>query len=567
MFRLKCFFLPTAASTLRGCISPGMAMTLADIIADIDGRVNHINTQTEMGSIHSDVVNEQFQALLQQFSKMGSIDLKDVTTVSHHLKESGAWDYNQLSAFSACLRAAGLRTNRLNQSSRPMQKMYHCVYYFTAEDWDHMLAAGDDIATIQEIIAVRMHKWGLVCPDATTLKHASAIVQTCSKKRFADDDKRGMAKDIQQMLKQLELAEPWPFEYIHNYPRSPFELGQELLDHACGVGNKPVAPPGQMVDGAFKLAVRNTPYKKQKRLNQNDRLNQTNRLDQTLALCGTPSITHSIVPAPSPGMAASSGVGGGPFAAMMPAFMQAAFEHMGISTMPVAGPTLKFGPFNRKGSSLSVRTDATERDCPPTDIDPESEEDQLGEVEKDMAAAKAAVKGGKGKKTKKTSASDPAAPEPAGPKPKSKARKDRKATAKAKVLAAVAAKAAAKAPPKAKVLAAAKAAAKAPPKAKVKAVAKAAAAATTGGPIAKRPAASAPKLDKFNIETWMKNNATRAEAQKDEKRRYFTSRTHHRIQKAAKDAGVPAAIASQLRELACAKAGKLWDSVHPKKVG
>ena len=267
-------------------------------------------------------------------------------------------------------------------------------------------------------------------------------------------------------------------------------------------------------------------------------------------------------------MAASSGVGGGPFAAMMPAFAQAACEYManmGITTTPFAGPTLKFGPFNRKGSSLSVRTDATERDCPPTEIDPLSEEDQLGKLEEDMAAAKAAVKGGK---KKKTSASAPAAPEPAGPKPKSKARKDRKATAKAKVLAAVAAKAAAKAPPKAKVLAAAKAAAKAPPKAKVKAVAKAAAAAaTTGGPIAKRPAASAPKLDKFNIETWMKNNVTRAEAENDTERRYFCSRIHHRIHKAAKDAGMSAAIVSKLRELACANAGKLWDSLHPKKVG
>ena len=224
MFRLKCFFLLTVASALRGCISPGMTTNLADIIADIDGRVNHINTQTEMGSSHSEVAEEQFQALLRKFSHMAAIDLKDVTAVSNHLKESGAWDYNQLSAFSACMRAAGLRTNRLNQSSRPMQKMYHCVYYFTAEDWDHMLADGADIPTIQEKIACRLHRWGLVCPDATTLKQASAIVQTCSKKRFADDDKRGMAKDIQQMLKQLELAEPWPFEYIHNYPRSPFQL-------------------------------------------------------------------------------------------------------------------------------------------------------------------------------------------------------------------------------------------------------------------------------------------------------------------------------------------------------
>ena len=92
----------------------------------------------------------------------------------------------------------------------------------------------------------------------------------------------------------------------------------------------------------------------------------------------------------------------------------------------------------------------------------------------------------------------------------------------------------------------------------MKAVAKAAATTT---------AASAPKLGKFDIETWMKKHASRSAAQKEKTRRYFASRVHHRIHKAALDAGMPAAAAQKLRELVCARAGNLWDSVHPKKVG
>ena len=103
-----------------------------------------------------------------------------------------------------------------------------------------------------------------------------------------------------------------------------------------------------------------------------------------------------------------------------------------------------------------------------------------------------------------------------------------------------------------------KATAKVTAKAKVKAVAKAAATTT---------AASAPKLGKFDMETWMKEHASRAEAQGEKTRRYFTSRVHHRIQKAARDASMPAAAAQKLRELVCARAGQLWDLVHPKKVG
>ena len=159
---------------------------------------------------------------------------------------------------------------------------------------------------------------------------------------------------------------------------------------------------------------------------------------------------------------------------------------------------------------------------------------------------------------------------PTVPKPKTKGHKDRKATAKTKVLAAVAMKAPSKAGATAKVKAkaaatikkkttvATKATAKVTAKATVKAVAKAA---------AKTTAASAPKPGKFDIEAWMKKWVSPSEAKGVEIRRYFTSRVHHRINKATADAGIPAALAEKLRELVCARAGQLWDSLHPKKVG
>ena len=157
------------------------------------------------------------------------------------------------------------------------------------------------------------------------------------------------------MLKKLDKERPWPFEYIKKYPRSPFELPSEVLDHACGVGNRPCTPPGVIDGTSFKLLVSATPYKKKQRLDQTPRLDQTSAAGATLPL----------VPAQSPTAAASPGLGGGPFAAMMGAFMQAGMEHMGLSTMPAhgalrdAGPTLKFGPFNRKPSNFSARSDAS----------------------------------------------------------------------------------------------------------------------------------------------------------------------------------------------------------------
>ena len=114
---------------------------------------------------------------------------------------------------------------------------------------------------------------------------------------------------------------------------------------------------------------------------------------------------------------------------MMNALLQAGLEHMQArGASHDACPTLQFGPFSRKPSTRSEASHAiADRDPShaPTEIDPETEDDQLGKFEDDMAAARAAVKGGR---RKKASESDPVeaepAAEPAGPKPKRKARKD-----------------------------------------------------------------------------------------------------------------------------------------------
>ena len=214
----------------------------------------------------------------------------------------------------------------------------------------------------------------------------------------------------------------------------------------------------------------------------------------------------------------------------------ALMHSMGISSMPSrdAGPTISYGPFSRRPSNMSVRSDAshasTERDAPypPTELDAESDKDQLGRFEGDISVAKMAVKPGRSRRKDPTSESDPTAePEPVVPKPKRKDRKRRAAKAKVKAVAA----------------------ANAP-------ITKRPAAAT----IAKRPAAAPAKFDKFNIDDWMEKNASRAEAKRETIRRYFTSRVHHRLDSATK--GMPEAAVLKLQELVRGKAGKIYDSVH-----
>ena len=173
---------------------------------------------------------------------------------------------------------------------------------------------------VEARVAERLFKFGIVCPDAKTLKRASAIVQGCSGRTFTADDKRLFAHAVRKLLKKLDKEAGWPFEYIRQYPRSPFELSDQILDHACGKGVRPVPPPGVFEGSKFNVMVCTTPYKKQ-------RLNKTPRLHQTPA-------EGAIVPSPSPAVAASSGLGGGPSAAMVNAFMQEGIEQYGYPMMP-----------------------------------------------------------------------------------------------------------------------------------------------------------------------------------------------------------------------------------------
>ena len=93
-------------------------------------------------------------------------------------------------------------------------------------------------------------------------------------------------------------------------------------------------------------------------------------------------------------------------------------------------------------------------------------------------------------------------------------------------------------------------------KAKAKAAVEAAETAIAKRPaaaIAKRPAAATP-LGKFRLK-----------AAGDLIRRYFVSKMHHRLESAARKAGVPDARVGTMRDEVREKAGEVHDAVHKKR--
>ena len=239
-------------------------MACARVTLDIDQRIDHIASQVSIGANQTDVVAEQYQQLLSSFSVLCDVDLNGINRISQHLVSTEVFSRPQLLAFSVSLRAAASAKRTNKGPGRKMQRndvVEHCL---TKMDWEQLQALGAKTKAtsdpLENIIAVRLHRCGMVCPDVDTLKRASGIVQACminNKAKAAD--KRSICKGVKAKLKQLDGAAPWPFEYIRKYPRSPFELPAEVLTHAYGEA-RPIDMPDDIDNTMFKLIVADTKY-------------------------------------------------------------------------------------------------------------------------------------------------------------------------------------------------------------------------------------------------------------------------------------------------------------------
>ena len=175
---------------------------------------------------------------------------------SDHLANCSIWTASQSAAFSACLRLSATRAPHVKCGSRAMQRNLHLEDLFVQSDWDKLMSpSNNDTRLMTEVVAARMHKIGLQCPSPDTLKRASAIIQTCIGGQPTAVEKRHFAWDVKTHVKKLGASAPCPFEYIVAYPRSPMELPEHVLNHACGGEARPVTPPEAVVGVDFQSRI------------------------------------------------------------------------------------------------------------------------------------------------------------------------------------------------------------------------------------------------------------------------------------------------------------------------
>ena len=84
----------------------------ATMMEEIDRRIEYIASQVSLGTPQEDVVSEQYQELLNQFSKLRGVTHAGITTISNHLLEQNVFSREQLLAFSGCLRAVAADTEK-----------------------------------------------------------------------------------------------------------------------------------------------------------------------------------------------------------------------------------------------------------------------------------------------------------------------------------------------------------------------------------------------------------------------------------------------------------------------
>ena len=140
-----------------------------------------MHSQIDLGAPRDKEIAKQHKALLLLLSKLRCVDVAMATRIGKHLLAYGVFSHEQLITFNASLTAA-VSANRDEHTTLPwMQNLDALEHCFLQSDWDQLVELGEQPKQtsdpLEDVLAIRMHRLGIVCPDADTLEKANAIIQ------------------------------------------------------------------------------------------------------------------------------------------------------------------------------------------------------------------------------------------------------------------------------------------------------------------------------------------------------------------------------------------------------
>ena len=148
--------------------APVAEMNKQKVIDEVNSIVRQIGAKEKLGTERDVVISDQAQSFLHTFSKLNGIELDTMKAVSDHITRTKVWDLTWLAAFKAVLNATRLHQPNSNKQTMEIQ------HALTQTDWDKLLGYPNPIhvSEMYDIVATRMHRYGIVCPDATLLARA-----------------------------------------------------------------------------------------------------------------------------------------------------------------------------------------------------------------------------------------------------------------------------------------------------------------------------------------------------------------------------------------------------------
>ena len=85
-----------------------------------------------------------------------------------------------------------------------MQSNPFLEYYLLQLDWDALADITSPARALTDLVAHRMHAWGMSCPDTDTLKRASAITHLSRAGETTAQQQREWAWDVKIAIKILD---------------------------------------------------------------------------------------------------------------------------------------------------------------------------------------------------------------------------------------------------------------------------------------------------------------------------------------------------------------------------
>ena len=150
------------------------------LLTAIDRRIGHIHFQVDLGAPRDDMIFKQHKTLLLLFSQLRCVDEAMAARINKNLFTYGGFSDEQLIAFNASLVAA-FSDKRDKHTTLPMQNLDALEHCLLQSEWKQLIELGKQPKQtsdpFEDILASRMHRLGIVCPDADTLEKASAIIQ------------------------------------------------------------------------------------------------------------------------------------------------------------------------------------------------------------------------------------------------------------------------------------------------------------------------------------------------------------------------------------------------------